>query len=135
MKKTSLITFLIFQNIFFLVNASVLQPSEAIDEINKQITLNEKTINGIIKLFKESYAYNELLNNPPQPPFSNDYFNKVNITEELSNLDFKGTKNKYDFYREIKMVFGKLKDPSIDMQFDNEFKNLDYYEIAFPVKR
>ena len=32
------------------------------------------------------------------------------------------------------MVFGKLKDPSIDMQFDNEFKNLDYYEIAFPVE-
>ena len=135
MSKISLITFLIFQNLFFMINtSSILQPSEAIDEINKPIIISEKTMNGIKKLFKEAYAYNELLNNPPQPPFSNDYFTKVNIIEELSNLDIHGYKNKYDFYREFKKVFGKLKDPSIDMEFNDDFKNLDYYEIAFPVE-
>ena len=130
------IFYFIFLNIILLINnSSILQPEEAINELNDVISLNKIKMEFIIKLFEEVYAYNELLKNPPQPLiYQNDYFKQYNIKEELAKLDIKTPKNGYTMYREIKIAFANIKDPNIKFQFINNFIEFDFYDIIFPVK-
>ena len=127
--------YFIFQ--FFIVSintSSILQPDEAIGELNYEISLNKIKMETIIKLFEEVYAYNELLKKPPQPLiYKKDYFNQYNIKEALTNIDFNTPKNVYSMYREIKMAFANIKDPNIEFEFTNNFIEFDFYEIVFPV--
>ena len=57
--------------------------------LNKQKE-NEKQLNDILKhlseTFNESYTYNEIAKNPPQPYFEKNYHKKVDIQKSLKEI-------------------------------------------------
>lgn len=134
MIKLTLFYFILFNLILLINTSSFLQPDEAINELNYEISLDKIKMEFIIKLFEEAYAYNELLKNPPQSLNENkDYFKQYNIKEVLTNIDINTPKNVYSMYREIKMAFANIKDPNIEFEFTNYFIEFDFYDIIFPV--
>ena len=123
----------IYINLFLKINSSsFLKPEEAINELNTEFTLDSKYKDIIIKLFEEAYVYNEIIKNPPKPSFKSDYFNKYNIKEELENLFSK--KYKYYLYQDIKTAFAFMKDPNIEFEFTNYFREFSLFEFYFPIK-
>ena len=134
MIKLTLFFFILINLILFINTSSILQPDEAINELNYKISLNKIKMENIIKLFEEAYAYNELLKNPPQPLiYTKDYFKQYNIKDELAKIDINNPNNAYFLYRELKMAFANIKDPNIEFEFTNYFNEFDLYDIIFPV--
>ena len=75
-------------------------------------------INSISNIFLNSYAFNEISKNPPQPFFSNNYHQKIDIQEKLEKIDTSiPNLNKYDFYLKIMEVLYELKDLHIKLNF------------------
>ena len=78
----------------------------------------KENINNISNIFLNSYAFNEISKNPPQPYFSNNYHQKLNIQEKLKEIDCSIPElNKYDFYLKIMEVLSELKDMHIKLNF------------------
>ena len=85
-------------------------------------------LDSLSKIFKNSYAFNDISKNPPQP--SKNYHSIVDIQEKLNEINVKDIKNAYDFFRKISKVFSDLKDPHIRLFFNDCFFN--YFFIVGP---
>ncbi|EDR23926.1 hypothetical protein EDI_176330 [Entamoeba dispar SAW760] len=64
---------------------------ECIESIETTEKENEDIINGL-KEYLEVYVLKDILKNPPQPSFSNNYYEKVDIDEQLNKVNTKTTK-------------------------------------------
>ena len=52
--------------------------------------------------FNETYPFESIAKNPPQPSFNSNYFEKVDIYQELKNYTIKGDSiSKYELYYNI----------------------------------
>ena len=71
-------------------------------------------------LFKCTYL--KTLKNPPQQPFSNNHYEKVDIVSNLDKINTK-TSNIYEFYSEIKNLIISTKDLHLQFNVDNVLKN------------
>ena len=71
---------------------NVLSVDDLIDKLNKD-TFNESQAKNIIsnlaEFFKETYPFESVAKNPPQPSFNSNYFEKVDIYQELINYNIK----------------------------------------------
>ena len=86
-------------------------------------------IDNLINLIKEGYIYNDYHKNPKQPEDWPDYFTKVNLVEELGNIEKKDRKF-FDFYRDIETILEKTNDVHFSIygiKTPNNFKFSDYY--------
>ena len=81
--------------------------SITIDDFNVPISENNCSIviDSLVELFKEGYVYTDIKKNPP----NKDYFGATDIIKELKNIPIENRKY-YDFFRDIKRIFGKIKD-------------------------
>ena len=110
MKRQQLL--LVFLLFYFTVNYEIYKPEQVINYINL-INLTQSDYNYIInslsKIFNDTYVYNNIGKNPPQPDFDKNYYNKVDIQKELSRIN---TENQslYTFYQDLVKVTSKLKD-------------------------
>ena len=99
---------------------------------------NESEIKEIIKYisetFNDSYAYNEIAKNPPQPDFDNNYHKKVDIQLLLNEINTTNL-SYYQLYKEIYNKISEFKDLHINIQFGNNIKPFwnDLYAIC-PIK-
>ena len=89
--------------------------SVKLDDLYFEVDSNymNETITNII-LLTEAYIYLDITQNPP-----NSFHSKINLKDELKKINIEKPKPYYEFYREIKRVFAKLK---------------DYHTMIFPTK-
>ena len=64
-------------------------------------------VDSLSSLFEEAYAFNEIAKNPPQPSFNSSYHGKVDIQQNLKDLNLKDI-SMYKFYQEIKLLFDSI---------------------------
>ena len=80
-------------------------------KVKKGFSYYESVINDIIEVMK-NYAYINILKSPPKVNGSDDYFQRVDIIQDLENL--KGKINDetdfYEFYQKIMKIIGSAKD-------------------------
>ena len=78
-----------------------------------------KLIDKLSKIL-ERYVYLDILKNPPQPQNKENYYNKVNLIEEL-NLIKKGKRPFFDFYRDIRIIMDKCQDLHLHLDINENF--------------
>ena len=136
-KMKVLIAFLIF----YLINCKTLnytlyKPSEVIDYINKK-ELNEEDYSTIkkslSKIFNDTYIYNTISKNPPQPDFDENFYNKVDIQKELDEIKTEG-QTLYSFYQDITKVTSRLKDGHLYTCFNELQDVLKNFAFLMPIK-
>ena len=99
---------------------------------------NESELKEIIKYISEtlndSYAYNEIAKNPPQPYFNNKYYKKVDIQILLNEINTTNL-SYYQLYRELYYKISEFKDLHIDIKFGNNINPIwnELYAIC-PIK-
>ena len=99
---------------------------------------NESELKDIIKYISEtlndSYAYNEIAKNPPQPYFNNKYYKKVDIQILLNEINTTNL-SYYQLYRELYYKISEFKDLHIDIKFGNNINPIwnELYAIC-PIK-
>ena len=79
-------------------------------------------------IFENSYAFNDISKNPPQPDFSDDYHKTVNIANIFNNINTTNI-NAYDFYKKIAIALSDLRDAHIQLLF-NEFEFKDFFLVS-----
>ena len=83
-------------------------------------------IDSLSSLFEDTYAFNQIAKNPPQPSFNNSYHGKVDIQQNLKDLNIKDI-SMYKFYQDIKLLFDRLKDKHLSITMKNfTLENLFY---------
>jgi len=90
---------------------------------------NQCIIGNLSKIFSDSYAFNEISKNPPQPSFKKNYHTTVNIQERFKNINTKDS-NIFNFYRNITYALSDLKDSHIRIFFKNN--DIEEFNILSP---
>ena len=85
------------------------------------------------KTFDDVYAFNEISKNPPQPDFDNKYHNKINIQNEINNINT-NHESFYPFYQDLKRILSKLKDSHTEITFKEPKLHLDYIYFTDPIE-
>ena len=126
--------FCIFIFLSFEFNYSFSIEFYSIEEIFKIINnLNETEENlnlvleNLSEILNKVYAYNEVSKNPPQPEFDKSYYARINIQEQLKNINTKNT-NVYKFYRDIKLILSNLGDYHLNFDINNILKYIHFLE-------
>ena len=136
-KMKVLIAFLIF----YLINCETLdyafyKPSEVIEYINNKKLTEEDydTIKkSLSKIFNDTYIYNTISKNPPQPDFDENFYNKVDIQKELNDIKTED-KTLYSFYQDITKVTSRLKDGHLYTCFNELQDVLKNFAFLMPIK-
>ena len=100
---------------------------EVFEYLNDQLFDSDNDYKSIIdslsNIFQNSYAFNEISKNPPQPEFNKSYHTKVDIQKKLENIEYSDGLCIYDFYKKIKEALYDLKDMHIKIDFTlDDFK-------------
>ena len=82
------------------------------DEVNQCI------VDNISKLYSNVYAFYDIAKNPPQPSFSKDYHQAVDLEKKFKEINTKDS-NVYDLYRSIVYILADLKDSHLRVFFEN----------------
>ena len=91
---------------------------ECIESIETTEKENNYIITGL-KYYLEAYVFKDILKNPPQPSFSNNYYEKVDIDAELNKINTKTT-SMYDFYSQIKNLIISTRDSHLSFNVDED---------------
>ena len=92
-----------------------------VDQV-KNITTN------LAEFFNETYAFEPIAKNPPQPSFNSNYFEKVDICQELRNYNITGNSiPKYQLYCDLSTIIHKLNDLHISVTFNFYFIRYRYF--------
>lgn len=89
----------------------------------------QQILQNISKIFENSYTFNDIAKNPPQPSFNKSYYTVVDIQERLKNLNIKDI-NIYQFYQRINNVLSDLKDFHIRLFFRDSY--IEYFYLIAP---
>ena len=111
---------------------TILSVDDVFNRINND-TFNVSQIKNITnllaKFFKELYAFESIAKEPPQPSFNSNYFEKVDIYQELKNYSITGNSiPKYQLYCDLSTRIHKLNDLHISVTFNFDFNH--YYYIT-----
>ena len=79
------------------------------------------------EILNKVYVYNEVAKNPPQPEFDKNYYQRINIQEQLRKINTKNT-NVYNFYRDIKLILSSLGDYHLNFGINNILGNIRFLE-------
>lgn len=90
----------------------------------------QKLINNLKKIL-ERYVYLDITKNPPQPQNKDNYYNKVNLIDDLEKINTK-ERSLYGFYREIKMAISKCQELHLDITTERDFgSNINLFNSFF----
>ena len=122
MTKIPITLFSLFSLLYLITSQTYnFYPKDTIFKFMNKLNSTSDELKTIIEdlcdTFKELYAFNEISKNPPKYK-GKDFFNKVNIQEELKKIDTNNT-NLFKFYQEIRKVIFSLE---------------DFHIILFPIK-
>lgn len=136
MKQTSL---LLFSILLGLLNSQNIYTKEEVFNYLNSIDIPEETLdsvkNVIADTFEKLYAFNEILKNPPQPEFDNNYFEKLDFQEKIKSINTKNT-NFYTFYQELMKILAIIGDLHISIDFDSNFDKIGFIPpITFILKK
>ena len=136
MKQTSL---LLFSILLGLLNSQNIYTKEEVFNYFNSIDIPEETLdlvkNAIADTFEKFYAFNEILKNPPQPEFDNNYFEKLDFQEKIKSINTKNT-NFYTFYQELMKILAIIGDLHISIDFDSNFDKIGFIPpITFILKK
>lgn len=136
MKQTSL---LLFSILLGLLNSQNIYTKEEVFNYLNSIDIPEETLdlvkNAIADTFEKFYAFNEILKNPPQPEFDNNYFEKLDFQEKIKSINTKNT-NFYTFYQELMKILAIIGDLHISIDFDSNFDKIGFIPpITFILKK
>ena len=136
MKQTSL---LLFSILLGLLNSQNIYTKEDVFNYFNSIDIPEETLdlvkNAIADTFEKLYAFNEILKNPPQPEFDNNYFEKLDFQEKIKSINTKNT-NFYTFYQELMKILAIIGDLHISIDFDSNFDKIGFIPpITFILKK
>ena len=127
-----LLLLFIFINISY--NYYVYQAKEAIEYLMSQkydkTKLDEIKIN-LAKTFEEFYAFNTIMNNPPQPTFNANYHPKINISQEIREINTYNI-SLYEFQQNLKRIFAKTRDGHTSVSLD-KMLNLPNNQLFNPI--
>ena len=136
MEKKMIFLFFIIFPFSFNSELYVYQPSEVISFF-KQKSLPqdecESMKNSLKKILYDYYAFYEIAKNPPQPDFDPNYHPKVDLEEELDQLE---TKNRdiYTFYQDLKKIIAKTRDGHFSLSFGDIPKYFMNFTIISPLQ-
>ena len=86
---------------------------------------NQCIVNNISKIFSNAYAFYDIAKNPPQPSFSKDYHQPVDLQKKFKEISTKDS-NVYQLYRNITKTLSDLKDSHLRIFFqDNDISSLN----------
>ena len=136
MKQISL---LLFSILLGLLNSQNIYTKEEVFNYLNSIDIPEETLdlvkNAIADTFEKLYAFNEILKNPPQPEFDNNYFEKLDFQEKIKSINTKNT-NFYTFYQELMKILAIIGDLHISIDFDSNFDKIGFIPpITFILKK
>ena len=110
--------------------------SNSIEELNENVnsTYMKKVILDLENIM-DAYVYSDISQSPP----NSDYFLKVNIKQELSNIETSKDRPFYDFYRDIRIALNKLRDFRLDIigkdiSFGKDVIQFSKYALCLPFK-
>ena len=112
---------------------------EEIFKIINNLTETEKNLNLVLEnlseILNKVYVYNEISKNPPQPEFNKTYYSKINIQEQLKNINTKNT-TVYYFYRDIKLILNSFGDYHLSLGINNILKYIRFLEpVSFRIEK
>ena len=103
---------------------------DEIFSILEDLKLDKKDLDIIIdcftSTFQEVYAYFEVVKNPPQPSFDNNYHEKIDIERSLKNIKAENH-SMYEFYQKFKLLFDKLGDQHLNILNDKSILGKIYF--------
>ena len=133
-RKCILIFFLILYSFKYINNADYFyQPEQVINYLNNEFHNKselEEIKNNILQSLNETYAYYEIIKNPPQPSFDSRYYDKVDFEAELNKVTTEN-KSKYEFYQDIISTLNKIKINSLITVTKNFYpilQNLNFFQ-------
>ena len=112
-------SFEIFTDHYTIEEFFYIVKSIAISELN-----SIKIINDITKIL-ERYVFLDIIKKPPQPPNKKNYYNQVNLIEELK-LVKTGKRSFFDFYRDIRTIIDKCQDRHLFFYINENFEDFAF---------
>ena len=88
----------------------------------KQIEISEEDSKNIIynlQLILERYVYLDILKKPPQPQGNKDYYNTLDLSNTLSQINTE-KRPLYEFYRDVKIVINFCQDLHLNINLKKE---------------
>ena len=132
MKQISLL--ILFAILISQLNSQNIYTKEEIFNFLNGIDISEETLtslkNVLADTFKNTYAFNEIAKNPPQPDFDNNYYKPVDIQERMKNVNTKST-NFYAVFQELRKIIGELGDGHIQLNIAHLGEIMYSYPITF----
>lgn len=132
MKQISLL--ILFVILISQLNSQNIYTKEEIFNFLNGIDVSEETLtslkNVLADTFKNTYAFNEIAKNPPQPDFDNAYYKPVDIQERMKNVITKNT-NFYTVFQELRKIISELGDGHIQLNIANLGEIMYSYPITF----
>ena len=138
MKFFSKLVFLIFIFCISYSSSNYIYPKETIFSTLNSQNENPENMKSIIEqissTFNEVYTFNEISKNPPQPKYDKNYYKKINLQEQLKNINTNNI-TKYQFYQEIRKIIDSLGDYHVSMKLSNSYPfELLYFSDPFIFK-
>ena len=119
MKALLLILIVSFSNEIF--ENYILNPLKFFNYIN-EIKISEeratKIVNNLTKIL-ERYVFLDILKNPPEP--KEDYYNKVDLINELKKINLKN-QYFYQFYRELRLIIDSCQDLHLSLYLNDDIE-------------
>ena len=99
-------------------------------EANKMSEIILASIEGM-----KTYVYSDIILSPPDET----YYPKINITEELMNINTSIDKPFYEFYREYRKALNKIRDINLlvlpeKINLENNIIDFSKYSVCLPFK-
>jgi len=138
MKLFSKLVFPFFIFLFGYSSSNYIYPKETIFSTLNSQNENPENMKSIIEqissTFNEVYTFNEISKNPPQPKYDKNYYKKINLQEQLKNINTNNI-TKYQFYQEIRKIIDSLGDYHVSMKLSNSYPfELLYFSDPFIFK-
>ena len=124
--------------LFFLIiqlskSYTTFKPQQVINQFSSYTYDQDKLqliIDSLGKTFNDSYAFNEIVKNPPDTPYSKNYFKKINFENELKKIN---KSNLYVFYQGVKKALNAFEDIHIDFHLEKFLRDFSLYYFAHPL--
>ena len=133
-KIKRILLFLIFLN--FSTNDDFYSPYEVFNFLELQLFPKEDLDNikeTVSKILYDFYAFYEIAKSPPQPEFDKNYYNRVDLKKEISEIKTENV-SFYNFYRSILKPMARTKDGHFYQNFMYLNLILGQFTVVFPFR-
>ncbi|ELP87608.1 hypothetical protein EIN_145920 [Entamoeba invadens IP1] len=104
---------------------------ECIESITRDSTWTTTIQTGLQKLF-ETYAFKDILKNPPQPAFNSSFYRTIDIDQRLKELPI-DEQSVYKFMQSVQAIVNEASDYHLSFRLTSDENNLYYYDEMYAV--